>query len=86
MIKIVLICVCEKIKTREIEKLIDFGVKDFNSIKISSRCGMGSCQGKYCETNLVNLFRQKNISIKSFFNQSNFTKPITVKDFLNDKI
>ena len=81
-----LICVCEKIKTREIEKLIDFGVKDFNSIKISSRCGMGSCQGKYCETNLVNLFRQKNISIKSFFNQSNFTKPITVKDFLNDKI
>ena len=81
-----LICGCEKIKTREIEKLIDFGVKDFNSIKISSRCGMGSCQGKYCETNLVNLFRQKNISIKSFFNQSNFTKPITVKDFLNDKI
>ena len=81
-----IICGCEKIKTREIEKLIDFGVKDFNSIKISSRCGMGSCQGKYCETNLVNLFRQKNISIKSFFNQSNFTKPITVKDFLNDKI
>ena len=80
------ICGCEKIKTEEIEKLIDFGVKDFNSIKISSRCGMGSCQGKYCETNLVNLFRQKNISIKGFFNQSNFTKPITVKDFLNDKI
>jgi len=47
---------------------------------------MGSCQGKYCETNLVNLFRQKNISIKGFFNQSNFTKPITVKDFLNEKI
>ena len=81
-----LICSCEKIKTKEIEKLIDFGVKDFNSIKILSRCGMGSCQGKYCETNLVNLFRQKNISIKGFFNQSNFTKPITVKDFLNEKI
>ncbi|MFK7831322.1 MAG: FAD-dependent oxidoreductase [Congregibacter sp.] len=50
-----LICRCESVSVATVSALISDGVTDFGSIKRSSRAGMGSCQGRYCQRQLAKL-------------------------------
>jgi NADPH-dependent 2,4-dienoyl-CoA reductase/sulfur reductase-like enzyme/Fe-S-cluster-containing hydrogenase component 2/bacterioferritin-associated ferredoxin len=49
-----MVCLCERVKRKEITRLVQLGYRDLNAIKAATRCGMGACNGKTCE----NLVRQ----------------------------
>ena len=44
------VCRCENVKLLEIDKAIKQGVKDIVTLKMTTRIGMGDCQGKICAT------------------------------------
>lgn len=45
------VCRCENVTAGDIRRSIDkpFGPRELNRIKALTRCGMGRCQGRYCE-------------------------------------
>lgn len=42
-------CACERVPVAAVREAVAAGLEDLSSIKIVTRCGMGSCQGRYCE-------------------------------------
>lgn len=42
------ICRCEGVTAEDIDKAIEEGFRDIESIKRRLRIGMGPCQGRYC--------------------------------------
>lgn len=49
------ICRCEMVNAGQISAAIAEGGHDIRGIKLRTRCGMGSCQGRYCEANVAQL-------------------------------
>ena len=49
------ICRCEMVAAGEIEAAIAAGGFDIRGIKLRTRCGMGPCQGRYCEATVATL-------------------------------
>jgi len=43
-----LACRCEEVKVSEIRETVRMGIKDPDSLKSMTRCGMGYCQGRMC--------------------------------------
>lgn len=50
-----MICRCEEVRVRDVQRLIDRGGRDSNQVKSALRCGMGPCQGRMCAIALTNL-------------------------------
>ena len=46
------VCRCEMVTAGQIEAAIKEGARDLRGIKLRTRCGMGACQGRYCESNV----------------------------------
>jgi len=44
----VIVCKCEGVTLADIERAIDEGYSDLESLKRLLRIGMGPCQGRYC--------------------------------------
>lgn len=42
-------CACERVPVSAVRDAVATGLEDLSSIKIVTRCGMGTCQGRYCE-------------------------------------
>jgi len=45
-----MVCLCERVTKTEISRLVGLGLRDMNAIKAATRCGMGACNGKTCES------------------------------------
>jgi len=45
------ICRCEKVVARDLKQSLDNGGRDLYGVKLRTRLGMGSCQGRYCMLN-----------------------------------
>jgi len=45
-----MVCLCERVTKSEISRLVGLGFRDMNAIKAATRCGMGACNGKTCES------------------------------------
>jgi bacterioferritin-associated ferredoxin len=43
-----IICRCEEITAKEVEKAIQDGAKDVYGVKLRSHAGLGTCQGRNC--------------------------------------
>ena len=45
------VCRCENVTAGDLRRAVDapFGPREINRIKALTRCGMGRCQGRYCE-------------------------------------
>lgn len=43
-----ILCRCENITVGSVRNVVSEGVTDLNEVKIITRCGMGSCQGRMC--------------------------------------
>jgi len=43
-----IICRCEAVSRAELDAACDAGARDMNQLKAWTRCGMGSCQGRFC--------------------------------------
>ncbi len=52
------ICSCEMVTAGRIKAAIDDGAQDIRGVKLRTRCGMGACQGRYCESNVAHLISQ----------------------------
>ena len=54
-----LICRCENVRLGEIRQSLADGARDLYGIKLRTRLGMGSCQGRYCMTNAAMLISKQ---------------------------
>ncbi|WP_165321915.1 NAD(P)/FAD-dependent oxidoreductase [Rhizorhabdus phycosphaerae] len=70
-----LVCRCEDVPLGRIEQLLDG--RSANAIKLSTRCGMGACQGRNCEPTLLRLIGNAN---DSGFAARFPARPITIAD------
>ena len=46
----IMVCLCERVTRKEVTRLVRMGLRDMNAIKAATRCGMGACNGKTCES------------------------------------
>jgi NADPH-dependent 2,4-dienoyl-CoA reductase/sulfur reductase-like enzyme/NAD-dependent dihydropyrimidine dehydrogenase PreA subunit/bacterioferritin-associated ferredoxin len=46
----IMVCLCERVSRKEIMRLVQLGLRDLNALKAATRCGMGACNGKTCES------------------------------------
>lgn len=53
------ICRCEMVQAHQIETAIGEGARDLKGVKLRTRCGMGACQGRYCEPHTRQLVAAK---------------------------
>lgn len=53
------ICRCEDVTLKEVEKAISEGFTTLSSIKRTLRCGMGACQGRSCLVQIAKILCQK---------------------------
>ncbi|PON19055.1 hypothetical protein C2W62_04745 [Candidatus Entotheonella serta] len=50
-----IVCRCEMVQAQHIHAAIDEGARDLKGVKLRTRCGMGACQGRYCEAHVRQL-------------------------------
>ncbi len=50
-----IICRCEMVTAGQIKAAISDGAREIRGVKLRTRCGMGPCQGRYCEPNVGHL-------------------------------
>lgn len=55
----VIICRCENVTLDDVEKAIEEGFTDLESLKRKLRIGMGPCQGRTCIPLLVRILSRK---------------------------
>jgi D-hydroxyproline dehydrogenase subunit alpha len=77
------ICACERVEVRRVREAIAVGLVDLSSIKIITRCGMGSCQGRYCEPLICRLFAEANKEPVAPFSQRLLARPVCAGDLAN---
>lgn len=78
------LCKCENVTAQDIRQSLDqpSPPTDLNAIKLETRCGMGLCQGKYCEESLYQL-ATKALRAKpttDTFNGQSPVKAIVIRD------
>jgi sarcosine oxidase subunit alpha len=61
----VMVCLCERVSRKQIAELVQMGVRDLNAIKAATRCGMGACNGKTCESLVKQVFQEQGIPLDS---------------------
>ncbi|QOJ79417.1 (2Fe-2S)-binding protein [Infirmifilum lucidum] len=42
------ICMCEKVAVEDVDRALEEGITDLESLKRKLRVGMGPCQGRFC--------------------------------------
>ncbi len=55
----IIVCRCEDVTLEDIEKVIEEGFTDLESIKRKLRIGMGPCQGRTCIPLLVRILARR---------------------------
>ncbi len=50
-----IVCRCEMVSANPIHTAIHEGARDLKGVKLRTRCGMGACQGRYCEPHVRQL-------------------------------
>ncbi|ETW99385.1 MAG: hypothetical protein ETSY2_40955 [Candidatus Entotheonella gemina] len=50
-----IVCRCEMVAAHQIHTAIREGARDLKGVKLRTRCGMGACQGRYCEPHVRQL-------------------------------
>lgn len=84
----IIICRCEEVTVRHIRKAITIGAKGPNQVKIFTRAGMGSCQGRFCNLSITEILahetNQTQDEIGSYRIRSPL-KPVTLGELANLK-
>ncbi|MEX0431273.1 FAD-dependent oxidoreductase [Spiribacter insolitus] len=77
------ICACEGARVRVVDQAVALGLADLSSIKVVTRCGMGPCQGRYCEAQVSERIRAAGLEPRGALNQRAFSRPLSVAEVLN---
>lgn len=79
-----ILCACESTTARVVSDVVKLGIKDLPTIKSLTRCGMGPCQGRYCEALLCRVLEQHGLHPQLPLTQNTLVHPMTVEDFIRD--
>lgn len=77
-------CACEGVRVSRAQEAIALGLRDLSSVKVVTRCGMGPCQGRYCEPVVARLIEGAGHVPSEPLNQHNLTRPIPAREFIDD--
>ena len=75
-------CMCERVTVDKARQAVADGLRDLSSIKIVTRCGMGSCQGRYCEPVVGRLIAEAGIAPRAPLNQKALVRPLDVRELI----
>lgn len=75
-------CVCERAPVSAVRRAVADGLEDLSSIKIVTRCGMGACQGRYCEPVVGRLIEESGATPRAPLAQKALARPLPVKELL----
>lgn len=78
------LCACEKVTVEQVRKAAQMGLDDLSSIKVVTRCGMGPCQGRYCEPLVSRVIEQAGHTPRAPLNQRLLSRPITAQEYAHD--
>src|SRR5699024_4655656 len=53
-----IVCQCEGVTQQDIEEAFAHGARDFRTVKLWTRAGMGICQGRSCAPGIADLLRE----------------------------
>jgi NAD(P)H-nitrite reductase large subunit len=76
------VCGCERVAAGTVRRAIAAGLEEFGSLKIVTRCGMGNCQGRYCEPLVCRLFAVAGVTPRSPLTQKGLVRPVRAGDLV----
>ena len=72
------ICRCEEVTEKEIDKAIEDGARTVQGVKIRTRAGMGLCQGKTCNQFVRKILAEKTKQRPGMILPGSFRPPVRV--------
>ncbi|MCK6450847.1 MAG: FAD-dependent oxidoreductase [Alphaproteobacteria bacterium] len=75
-------CACERVPVARVRQAVADGLEDLSSIKIVTRCGMGPCQGRYCEPLVGRLVAEGGTAPRSALTQKVLARPLAVRELI----
>ena len=78
------VCVCEGVPVAAVEEAMEFGLRDLSSIKSVTRCGMGPCQGRYCEASVCRILAARGLAPDAGFAQKALVRPVFARALAHD--
>jgi len=81
-----IICRCEEISLHEIEDAINNGAITLDEIKKATRGGMGLCQGRICNSLIIQLLASKGYDPKgsSPLHSRPPARPVIIQEYLGE--
>jgi NAD(P)H-nitrite reductase large subunit len=76
------VCACERVPVGKVRQAVADGLEDLSSIKIVTRCGMGPCQGRYCEPLVGRLIAEHGVTPRAPLTQKVLTRPLSVAELI----
>ena len=74
------VCACERVPVSAVETAVAFGLHDLSSIKSVTRCGMGPCQGRYCEPAICRVLAAAEHIPRAAFAQKALVRPVLARE------
>lgn len=78
------ICPCEGTRVEAVDEAVSLGLADLSSVKVVTRCGMGPCQGRYCEPQVTARICAAGATPRGALNQRAFSRPVSVAEVIDD--
>ncbi|RZU99348.1 NAD(P)/FAD-dependent oxidoreductase [Spiribacter vilamensis] len=78
------ICPCEGTRVEAVDEAVALGLADLSSVKVVTRCGMGPCQGRYCEPQVTDRICAAGATPREALNQRAFSRPVSVAEVIDD--
>ncbi len=75
-------CACERVTVAKVRQAVEDGLEDLSSIKIVTRCGMGPCQGRYCEPLVGRLVDEHGTTPRAPLTQKVLARPLAVSELI----
>jgi D-hydroxyproline dehydrogenase subunit alpha len=76
------ICACERVPVAKVRQAVADDLEDLSSIKIVTRCGMGTCQGRYCEPLVGRLIAERGVTPRAPLSQKVLARPLAVSELI----
>lgn len=76
-----IVCACEGVTAATVAEAVELGLDDLSSLKAVTRCGMGPCQGRYCEPLLCRALESAGRTPRAPLNQRGLTRPVAAAEF-----
>ncbi len=77
------LCACEGTAYRSVVRAAALGLDDLSSIKVVTRCGMGPCQGRYCEPLVSRVIERAGSLPRAPLNQHVLSRPLVAGEFVD---